>query len=703
MILLKELKLNNFLSHESTTLNFTEMEKLLLDGRSGSGKSSITEAIFWVFYGRGRADNRSLVRRGAKSATVSLKLTDGPTETLITRSISAAGKNTLAITQNTGSKGQFLPIERTGLKDTQDWIEKEFLKASYELFTNSVAYPQENENSFVKSNATRRKDLLLEIVRAGNFDVLYEKSRIALATNQLENATNLANVKNTEEEIKLAETNANTYDGFKKKNDEVSVQIDSFVSSEKDIEKRLNDITQITRQISDKKSIREALVKSNDVIEWQLGNDQRMIAEFANIDIETAKKNVKEAESLSIGVEDIKKKIREISENQQRINAHLSNKPSVFDYTKDIEIINQRLIPLIKDSGKCPSGDDCPFVVPIKGQIDFLTQQINEKTERGKLEKRLLDVWSQEYAKLVPVQDSSELYTQITVIEDRINTLNRSKEVITRYEMFAKTNEEIKSRGIKLNEDKVKNAVELARTDTQIYELEQTLVNFDVNKVNIELTNVRMMIQNLRKEKEVAVSGMTIAAIAGEELERDKIVLAKLQVDLKKAEDERESLELLKEALSPRGIKAVVIDYLVPQLEERINGVLSQMSEFRIRLDTQRATVDEEGVKEGLFITVLNDQKEELPFASYSGGEKVKITVAISEALASLMTSIGFRIMDENIVSLDKESTEGFVVVLEKLQEKFPQLLVISHLQEVKDLFSKQVTITKVNGISKIV
>jgi len=58
--------------------------------------------------------------------------------------------------------------------------------------------------------------------------------------------------------------------------------------------------------------------------------------------------------------------------------------------------------------------------------------------------------------------------------------------------------------------------------------------------------------------------------------------------------------------------------------------------------------------------------------------------------------------MDENIISLDKESTEGFVTVLAKLQEKFPQLLVISHLQEVKDMFEKQVMIIKVNGISKI-
>ena len=43
------------------------------------------------------------------------------------------------------------------------------------------------------------------------------------------------------------------------------------------------------------------------------------------------------------------------------------------------------------------------------------------------------------------------------------------------------------------------------------------------------------------------------------------------------------------------------------------------------------------------------------------------------------------------------------MVVLTRLQDKFPQLLIISHLQEVKDIFEKQVMIIKTNGVSKII
>ena len=77
--------------------------------------------------------------------------------------------------------------------------------------------------------------------------------------------------------------------------------------------------------------------------------------------------------------------------------------------------------------------------------------------------------------------------------------------------------------------------------------------------------------------------------------------------------------------------------------------------------------------------------------------------MSIAEALASISGNVGFRIIDEAISSLDDESTESFVEVLTKLQEKYPQVLAISHIPEVKQVFEKQILVKKINGISKII
>jgi len=702
MILLTTLQINNFLSHENTKINFKETEKLLLDGKSGSGKSSITEAIIWVLYGKGRSDNRGLVRRGTKGASVSIRFTDDRTTTIITRNVSSVGKNTLTITQNTGEGSNFVPIMRTGLKDTQDWIEKEFLKASYELFTNSVAYPQENENSFVKSNAAKRKDLLLEIVRAGNFNELYEKTRDKISADKLENAGALIRIEALEGSIKINQETANLYDHYKEINNKATEELNSFVLTEKDLEKKLNNISGINTQIAEAKRMKVRFTDAIIDIDTQLNYDQKQIEEHNKIDISIAKKEIEEIETLTKEMIEIENDLKENLLIQQKINTLLSNRPSVHNYDSEIEEINKRLIPLIKETGKCPAGDACPFVIPIKGQIQFLSDQITDKELKSRNEQLALIEWDKLFSLIPKVKDTTDSYKRQQEIKSRITILSASREMILRHEVFAKTIQDIYIKADKLNRNKMDYNIEVLSTEKLIKELEDTLILQDPNRINIDLSNIRNTIEKLRKSKEEAAIGMSMALSASETIKVATGDLQTLRQGVKQIQENEESLELLKEALSPKGIKAVIIDYLVPQLEERINNILEQMSDFRIRLDTQKATVDEEGVKEGLFITVINDRQEELSFSNYSGGEKVKITIAISEALASLMNQIGFRIMDENIISLDKESTEGFVIVLEKLQERFPQLLVISHLQEVKDMFEKRIEIIKVNGISKI-
>jgi DNA repair exonuclease SbcCD ATPase subunit len=171
---------------------------------------------------------------------------------------------------------------------------------------------------------------------------------------------------------------------------------------------------------------------------------------------------------------------------------------------------------------------------------------------------------------------------------------------------------------------------------------------------------------------------------------------------IKAVEREIEKVSLAKEAFSQKGLKNVVLDYLIPRLEDKINNILSRLSDFRVRIDTQKKSADGEGIVEGLYIFISNEMGEEMELNNYSGGEKLRVIVAISEALASLHKSIGFRIMDETIVGLSPEMVQDFVEVLEGLQAEYPQVLFISHLNEIKSMFEKTITIKKHNGNSII-
>ena len=703
MILLNELKIKDFISHSDTNLIFKDNQKLLISGISGSGKSSICEAVLFCLYGNGRADNRNLVRKGCKQAIVSLKLIDGNIITIITREVTSMGKNSLSITQNMGTNGQFVAIPRTGLKDLQNWVTDTFLKASEKLFINSIAYLQDNQNSFVKATASERKDLLLEIINVKDLDAFYEKARVALTTEETNSSIVLSKIEGFEKNIKDFEPLALKVEEYQKEIEKYSAELAVLVVLEKKIEAEINDIKSIESQIKNKELLESKIISNMAAKTVEINKKRDRITQNLSIDIDTAKKNVEESKVIFEEISSIENKLRLAAETQSRINVYLTNKPTAFDYTNDIDRLIKQMIPLVKDTGKCPAGDQCPFTIPIRGQITFLEEQIAEKKQKMEEGRIALAKWSNEFVLLPKAEDTSEDYKKCEELKKKYRELLIYESTVLRYDLSLKENEDLNIQIGELNRGVMSDYLESGDIKKEIVGLRIKFTAFNVVNLNNELNKIKSEVGNAKIKEGEAMRGHAVALQARSNLTEARGRLVELQKEGNEGKGRIECLKLIKEAFGSKGVKAVVVDWMIPQLEERINELLSQLSDFKIRLDTQQIKADEEGIKEGLWITVINDMGEELPFDSFSGGEKVKITIAISEALSSLQNSIGWRLMDENIVSLDKESTESFVEVLTKLQDRFPQLLMISHLEEIQDLFENRIIITKVNGISKII
>ena len=223
-----------------------------------------------------------------------------------------------------------------------------------------------------------------------------------------------------------------------------------------------------------------------------------------------------------------------------------------------------------------------------------------------------------------------------------------------------------------------------------------------------EMNNIANGLIELNQEKDgiqdkISSAIYTLKGIEQNEMKQQEI---KAQIEQLKGQrpqllEKKRKVALIKDAFGSKGVETVVLDYLLPKLEDQINIVLAKLSDFRIRLDTQRKSTDGDSVIEGLYITIINETNEEMAYENYSGGEKLKITVAISEALAS-MQKVGFRLFDETFLGLDENSTESFAKILAILQGKFQQILCISHLPQIKDLFDIKLLVTKAKGISQV-
>ena len=686
MILLKSLKLHNFLSHEESNIEFQENGKVLIDGVSGSGKSSIIEALVWCLYGKARTDNRSLVRRGAERSSVVLNLVqdDGKgarSDICITRSITSAGKHGLTVTVDGTAH------ELYNLRDLQSWIEKELIGASYLLFVNSVAYLQNSGDLFVLQSAAKRKELLLEIVNVENFDALADKSRKVQEDIDLKITT----ADNELVQIGRWRAEAKTHIDLKPSMEQELISVRKQMETEEDAKEVVNkDLGAYNLQAAAVESLRAVVVsKSKDKESLERKWLAACVARTELTALEAPKTTLSEIDTAIAAIESDMSKAAELDARRERL---LRSKPVVRDHKWDIENLQKGIDDYLA-LDTCPSGDQCPHQAENFRRIETYRKEIGVHEIALRTETTALETWQRSIDGLPS--------TDMGALVKTLSSLRTTRDEILRFEEKKRSLSESASKEPELHSELTSLLVDLEDAQRRFLATDKDTDTKAKDALDNKLKTIIASIRTSR-EREAHLTGeikyieKLEGAVPAHVAQEQNLAEEKNSLQIKATK-----VSALRTALGSKGLKQVVIDYLLPRLEEKINEVLAQMSDFRIHLDTQKPTVDGEGVTEGLFITIINDLGEEMAWENYSGGERLKITVAISEALASLQ-KVGFRIFDETFVGLDDNSTEDFAGVVGRLQKRFPQVLMISHLTAVKGMFDNVLTINKTDGKSHV-
>ena len=160
-------------------------------------------------------------------------------------------------------------------------------------------------------------------------------------------------------------------------------------------------------------------------------------------------------------------------------------------------------------------------------------------------------------------------------------------------------------------------------------------------------------------------------------------------------------LRQLEEACGRNGVQALLIETALPEIEEHANDLLYRLSggEMRIRFDTQRDRKSDGGAIETLDIKIA-DNSGERPYENYSGGEKFRVNFAIRLALSQVLARrAGARlrtlVIDEGFGSQDPEGRQRLVEAINAVQTEFACILVITHIDELRDKFPARIEVEK--------
>jgi len=181
------------------------------------------------------------------------------------------------------------------------------------------------------------------------------------------------------------------------------------------------------------------------------------------------------------------------------------------------------------------------------------------------------------------------------------------------------------------------------------------------------------------------------------------------ELEIKKKEKERSLSQTSREekiysdltqAFGKKGIQALLIETALPEIEVEANKLLGRMTDNRmhVKIETQRET------KKGDVIETLDinisDELGTRNYEMFSGGEAFRINFAIRIALSKLLARragapLPTLVIDEGFGTQDSSGIEKLKEAINSIQDDFDKILVITHVEELRDAFPTRIDVTK--------
>lgn len=401
------------------------------------------------------------------------------------------------------------------------------------------------------------------------------------------------------------------------------------------------------------------------------------------------------------------------SEIRKTKNQIISLSDSIFADGERINKENERLggiSSLLKTLDYDKLTNSLADIDEAEEQLQTHTQTLEVAIEKKKL---LEDIpCGTSYPACKFIRDAHVATAVIPEVESKIGELQKSlsglnpeivREHLDKFYKLEKKQVEIESLIKDLQLDVERKRASLDRHNTLISELSQKQEIYNNNKEAIEnlekLLKEKQLYVNKSKSIEEQIKSNSeekinfYKSLGSEEqrienLEQDK-------VEFESIRSEYSSYDLFLRCMHPNGIGYDIIKQKLPIINEEIAKILANVVDFEIFFETTGNKFD---------IFIKHPKHEARPIEMASGAEKSMAAMAIRLALLSVssLPKGDVFVLDEPGTALDEENMAGFIRILELIKVYFKNVLLISHLESLKDSVDMQIVIEKENSFAKV-
>lgn len=668
---------NMFSYGEGNVIEFSKMKELIgLFAPNTSGKSSIFSAFTFCLFDKCEREYKAVNILNVKKTTFRCKFEfeiDGKNY-FIERVARADKKGKVKVDVRFWKleNGQEIDLNGEQRKDTNEII-REYL-GSYEDFVLTTLSVQNGKNnaSIIDMGDTDRKDLFAQFMGLTVFDrlhveaneILKEKvgqlkaykdddytQKLISCENFLEQANSFFNeqTKSIEELTKSIEKAQNEILTATQKLHKLEAEIPSLESSESSKKKHISSIRLRKEYIATNQ-------KETKSIEDRIILIEKNVSELENKEITKSKETV---QKLSLKKKELEGQLEKVKLN----------------YNHDLEIYNK--------SKALDYDPNCEFCVKNAGTVATDAKSAMVRINVLKLKATEL----------------KELFDDITT---QLEGLSWVTDADFKYQKFLKEQNTLKNEQLRLAGEIQKDVRQLSMLEDELKQDEKNIELYNKNveyvkynaQVNANIELLRQILAN--KEFELKDKNKKLMDINGKmSVCKNQISEINKTVDkIKKIEQQYKLYEVYCKAVSRDGIPFDIITATVPEVQNEVNNILSQIADFTSSFETDDKNI--------IPYIVYNDTKWLMSLTS--GFEKFALSLAIRVALINIsnLPRPNFMIIDEGFGVLDAENLSSMHMLFDYLKTNFDFIMIVSHLESMRDVVDKHLEIIKDGGFSKV-
>jgi len=674
---------NLFNYGEDNNVNFNELSGIVgIFGKNYSGKSSIVDGVLWTLFNstsKNERKNLNVINQNKEYCRGKVEIQIGDRTFTVERTAKKytkrlKGQETLEAKTDLNFEvfdpvmGEVVSLNGTTRTQTDANIRKQF--GTLEDFSVSSLSSQHGALAFIDEGSTRRKEIIAKFL---DLELFEQKFKLAKEDSvDLKGALKRLETKNYEEDIQQTiealdstrvelQEQRNKCEGLKNNLELLSSNCTEIQGKIDSIPAEIIDIANITKQIRHKEnqvtSLQLKVGEDEDTLKIKQGLYERVLEFIDNFELEKYQKIKREIDN----------KKQNLSEQEVEVDK-LSNQHE--DIIKKEKLLD-----------KIPCGTSFPTCRFIRDAHVAVANKTSVEEEQSRI-LSLITETQQQIDFLDPAQVEAQL--------DRFDKMKESKNVVS--SAIADLNLEI---------ERNKNTILTVKND--LTELITKRDEYEQNKEAIE--NLEALVTDLNKcHYSIEQTKGSIDTCEVSTLELVK-TLGSQEQKLENLRDQKQeyhdlqtefaAYDLFMQCMHPNGIAYDVIKKKIPVINSEIAKVLANIVEFEVFFEASGNKFD---------ISIKHPQYDERPIEMASGAEKSLSAMAIRLALlgvSSLPTGDLF-ILDEPGTALDEDNMSGFIQILELIKVYFKNVLLISHLDSLKDCVDMQIVIDKKAGYAKV-